>query len=126
MLLLPIITQYLTDVDFGISGTISAYTSAISVFSTLGFGVILQNSFFKNPDNYALISPNLFRVQTMSKCMYGKNIIRDYMFRHHLESIVTHNIKDVTYCQFKTLSFVRDVVKVRVNHIGQIVSIGEY
>jgi CRISPR-associated endonuclease Csn1 len=85
-----------------------------------------NEEWFKNPDNYALISPNLFRVQTMSKCMYRKNIIRDYMFRHHLESIVTHNIKDVTYCRFKTLSFVRDVVKVRVNHIGQIISIGEY
>ena len=39
-----------------------------------------------NPENYALISPNLFRVQTMSKVMYGNNVIRDYKFRHHLET----------------------------------------
>ena len=78
------------------------------------------------PDNYALISPNLFRVQTMSKVTYGKAIVRDYMFRHHLESTVTQNIKELTYKQFKSLSFMNDIVKVRVNHIGQIVSVGEY
>ena len=79
-----------------------------------------------DPDNYALISPNLFRVQTMSKVMYGNNTVRDYMFRHHLESCVTNNVKDLTYKQFKSLYFVEEIVKVRVNHIGQIVSVGEY
>ncbi len=81
-----------------------------------------------NPENYALISPNLFRVQTMSKVMYGNNVIRDYKFRHHLETSVkdTKELKDVIYKQYKTLTFGNFIVKVRVNHIGQIVSIGEY
>lgn len=50
--LLPIMSRYLTDVDFGISGTISAYTGAISAFATLGLQVVLQNSFFKTPLEY--------------------------------------------------------------------------
>lgn len=79
-----------------------------------------------NPDNYALISPNLFRVQTMSKVMYGNNTVRDYMFRHHLESCVTNNVKDLTYKQFKSLYFVEEIVKVRVDHVGRIVFVGEY
>ena len=51
-MLLPIMTRYLTDVDFGISGTISAYSQAIGAFSTLGLGVVLANSFFKTPLEY--------------------------------------------------------------------------
>lgn len=50
--LMPIMTMYLTDVDFGISGTISSYSQAISAFATLGLGVVLMNSFYKNPLEY--------------------------------------------------------------------------
>lgn len=81
-----------------------------------------------DPDNYHLISPNLFRVQTMSKVMYGNNIIRDYKFRHHLETMIDDNkiLKNITYKSIKSLSIFNEVVKVRLNHIGQIVSVGEY
>jgi len=81
-----------------------------------------------NPENYSQISPNLFRVQTMSKVSYGNKVIRDYKFRHHLETTVNdmNELKNITYKQYKTLSFVDKIVKVRVNHIGQIVKIGEY
>jgi len=47
ILALPIITKYLTDVDYGIAGTIAAYTSAISVFSTLGMSIVLTTIFYK-------------------------------------------------------------------------------
>ena len=82
----------------------------------------------KNPENYALISPNLFRVQTMSKVQYGNSVVRDYKFRHHLETTVqdVKELKDITYRQYKSLIFVDGIVKVRINHIGQIVSVGEY
>lgn len=50
--LLPIMTKYLTDVDFGIAGTISAYTQSIGAFATLGLTVVMQNSFFKTPLSY--------------------------------------------------------------------------
>ncbi|MBR6659352.1 MAG: type II CRISPR RNA-guided endonuclease Cas9 [Paludibacteraceae bacterium] len=81
-----------------------------------------------DPDNYALISPNLFRVQKMSKVLAGNSFVRDYVFRHHLETKVEEIkvLKDITYKQYKSLPFAVDIVKVRVNHIGQIVSVGEY
>lgn len=50
--LLPIMTLYLTDVDFGIAATISAYTQSIGAFATLGLQVVLQNTFFKTPLEY--------------------------------------------------------------------------
>ncbi len=81
-----------------------------------------------NPDNYALVSPNLFRVQTMSKVEYGNAVVRDYKFRNHLETSVADNkiLRDITYKQYKSLAFVTEIVKVRINHIGQIVAVGEY
>jgi CRISPR-associated endonuclease Csn1 len=81
-----------------------------------------------NPVNGHVISPNLYRVQTMSKVTYGNSIIRDYKFRHHLETTVkdVSELKEQSYKQYKTLSFAGNIVKVRINHIGQIVSVGEY
>lgn len=55
VLLLPVMTRYLTDVDFGISATISAYSLSISAFSTLGLTVVIQNSFFKHPYHYTIV-----------------------------------------------------------------------
>ena len=51
-LVLPIITKDLTEIDFGVSGTLTAYTTAISALSTLGLRVILTNSYFKSPNHY--------------------------------------------------------------------------
>lgn len=81
-----------------------------------------------DPNNYQLISPNLFRVQKMSKVPYGNSFVRDYVFRHHLETKVedVKELKGVTYMQLKSLPLLNEVVKVRVNHIGQIVAVGEY
>lgn len=92
------------------------------VFNPLNY----DEAWYKNPENYVVISPNLFRVQSISKVMYGNNAVRDYIFRHHLETVVTSKLKGITYQQFKSLYFARNIVKVRVNHIGKIVSIGEY
>lgn len=60
VLLLPVMTKYLTAVDFGISATISAYTLSISAFSTLGLTVIIQNSFFKHPNHYKIVWRQIF------------------------------------------------------------------
>ena len=85
-----------------------------------------DKEWYCNPANYAEISPNLFRVQSISRVMYGNNVVRDYIFRHHLETTVSSKLKGVTYQQHKSLSFAGKILKVRVNHIGQIVSVGEY
>lgn len=52
ILMLPVMTNYLTATDYGIAATISAYSESIGAFATLGLSVILLNSFFKNPNNY--------------------------------------------------------------------------
>lgn len=73
-----------------------------------------------DPKNYAVISPNLFRVQKFAS--------KDYVFRHHLETTVIDNkeLQGITWKRIKSLAILDKIVKVRVNHIGQIVSIGEY
>ena len=92
------------------------------LFNPLDYG----EDWYCNPNNYAIISPNLFRVQSISKVMYGNSAVRDYIFRHHLETTVSSKVRGVTYQQYKSLSFIPYIVKVRVNHIGEIVSVGEY
>ncbi|MFC3880858.1 lipopolysaccharide biosynthesis protein [Algoriphagus namhaensis] len=50
--ILPIITQDLTEVDFGVAGVLTAYTGSIAVLAFLGLRVILVNSFYKSPSQY--------------------------------------------------------------------------
>ena len=78
-----------------------------------------DEEWYKNPDNYATISPNLFRVQKLTS--------KDYVFRHHLETTVL-DVKELREITWKRcgLSGISSILKVRVNHIGKIVSIGEY
>lgn len=78
--------------------------------------------------NYKLISPNLFRVQTISIVKYGNNTIRDFKFRHHLEALLEDKkeLQGITYQQIKSLVPLESIVKVRINHIGEIVKVGEY
>lgn len=73
-----------------------------------------------DPDNYALISPHLFRVQKLST--------KYYMFRHHLETSVEENdsLRGITWERIQSTAKLRGIVKVRINHIGQIVDVGEY
>jgi O-antigen/teichoic acid export membrane protein len=47
ILVLPIITQFLTAADYGIYGTLLAYSGLLSGLKMLGFDVLLVNSFFK-------------------------------------------------------------------------------
>ncbi|HBX88975.1 MAG TPA: type II CRISPR RNA-guided endonuclease Cas9 [Marinilabiliaceae bacterium] len=71
-----------------------------------------------NPENYALISPNLFRVQKIAT--------KDYFFRHHLETTVenNNNLKGITWLRCG-LNSIEGIVKIRINHIGLIIAIGE-
>jgi len=76
--------------------------------------------------NSALISANLFRAQKLST--------KNYMFSHHLETQVMSNedlknkkeLKDVVYSSIRSTEGLRGLVKVRINHIGNIVHVGEY
>ena len=73
-----------------------------------------------NPENYSVISPHLFRVQKLAS--------KDYYFRHHLETTVDDkkNLHTKTWIRINSCDKLRGIIKVRVNHIGQIVAVGEY
>ena len=74
-----------------------------------------------NPENYALISPNLFRVQKFS--------FKNYVFRHHQETTVadfSSKLRGITWTDFRSSKGLNNIVKVRINHIGEIVLVGEY
>jgi len=73
-----------------------------------------------NPDNYAVISPNLFRAQKFSS--------KNYVFRQHLETTVEEKkeLQNITWKRITSLAIMDKIVKVRINHIGQIVHVGEY
>jgi CRISPR-associated endonuclease Csn1 len=72
------------------------------------------------PQNKSLISPNLFRVQKIAS--------RNYFFRHHLETTVDQKaeLKDVAYKPQLGLNGINGIVKVQVNHLGDIERVGEY
>ena len=79
-----------------------------------------------DPRNYISISPNLFRVQKLST--------KNYVFNHHLETTAVtgdtlkykKQLSGITYRFIQSLPPLKDIIKVRINHIGQIVSVGEY
>ena len=75
-------------------------------------------------NNYHLISPNLFRVQKIAT--------KNYVFNHHYETNAVNNdtlknkkLKGVTYHYVRTPSGLEGIIKVRINHLGRIVKVGE-
>ncbi|AZA51396.1 type II CRISPR RNA-guided endonuclease Cas9 [Chryseobacterium carnipullorum] len=69
--------------------------------------------------NLSLISKNLFRVQKIAT--------KDYFFRHHLETTVedNSNLKGVAWRR-EGLNGLKGILKIRLNHLGKIVQVGEY
>ena len=74
----------------------------------------------EDPRNMAEISPNLFRVQNLSS--------KYYCFRHHLDTTTEENkeLQNITWKRIRSEKGLSGIVKVRINHIGKIVSVGEY
>jgi len=76
--------------------------------------------------NRGVISENLFRVQKIST--------KNYVFNHHLETeaVGADTFKEkkelaaITYQFIRTEKHLEGVVKVRLNHLGNIVHVGEY
>ncbi|NBL63685.1 type II CRISPR RNA-guided endonuclease Cas9 [Flavobacterium sp. NST-5] len=73
-----------------------------------------------DPKNKKKISPNLFRVQKLAT--------KNYMFRHHLETTVDDKkeLKNIAFIHIQSCNLLKDIIKVRLNHLGDIVKIGEY
>ncbi len=89
------------------------------VFPNDQIGFNPSNIDLLDASNYRLISANLFRVQKIAR--------KDYFFRHHLETSVENNnsLKGITWKR-EGLSGLTNIVKIRINHLGQIVKVGEY
>ncbi|MGP1515821.1 MAG: type II CRISPR RNA-guided endonuclease Cas9 [Bacteroidales bacterium] len=79
----------------------------------------LTMEFIMNEQNYATLSPHLFRVRKVST--------RNYWFMHHLETKTSdvNVLRDIAWKRVG-LAGIEDIVKVRINHIGKIVAVGEY
>ena len=73
--------------------------------------------------NLSLISKNMFRVQK-----FGELSKSGFWFRHHLETSVElkKELRSTSYLDFYSKDFMKTIVKVRLNHLGKIVQIGEY
>lgn len=73
-----------------------------------------------DPENKKNISPNLFRVQKIAS--------KNYFFRHHLETKVEEKkeLSGIAYKPQLGLNAIQNIIKVRINHLGDIVKIGEY
>ncbi|HZH87494.1 MAG TPA: type II CRISPR RNA-guided endonuclease Cas9 [Brumimicrobium sp.] len=75
-----------------------------------------------DPKNAKLISENLYRVQKLGSLLSG------FWFRHHLETSISNNkeLKNITYIVIQSSNNLKGIHKVRLNHLGKIVQIGEY
>lgn len=73
-----------------------------------------------DPANYPLVSKHLYRVQKIAT--------KNYTFRHHLETSVEEikALKGVVFKNIQSLGYLNSILKVRINHLGQIVYQGEY
>lgn len=88
------------------------------VFPDLEHGFDPKEIDLFDPKNKAEISKRLYRVQKMSKTDGG----RDYFFRHHLETTVEDNnaLMGISFKRLRNVKALEGVIKVRVNHIGDI------
>lgn len=106
--------------DEGYRFVFSMKINEMFVFPNPETGFLPEEVNLLDRKNYSLISPNLFRVQKLSSGYY--------CFRHHLETELddTPELRDVTWKRVQSTNNLKGLVKVRINHIGQIVSVGEY
>lgn len=91
----------------------------IFVFPNEKTGFDPSNIDLLDSKNYKEIVPNMFRVQ--------KFTIGDYFFRHIYETqlIDDRETKDFTWKRCSTLG-IQGICKIRINHLGKIVQVGEY
>lgn len=80
--------------------------------------------------NQKMICDNLYYVQSISIKEYNGNVVRDFQFRHHTDSSKKSikELKGFSHFHIKSLDDERlkTCVKVRLNHLGRIVHVGEY
>ncbi|MCF1752940.1 type II CRISPR RNA-guided endonuclease Cas9 [Mariniradius sediminis] len=90
------------------------------VFPNSETGFDPQELDLKDDKNFHLVGPNLFRVQKIGS--------KDYVFRHHLETQLKDlsELEGVVFHRLRSTSRLSKLQKVRINHLGEIVEVGEY
>lgn len=96
------------------------------VFPNEKTGFNPKNVDLLDPKNAKEISANLFRVQKIAT--------KNYVFNNHLETVAISGeilktkkeLAGIMYHFIQTPSYLYNVVKVRLNHLGEIVKVGEY
>ncbi|MGO4911496.1 lipopolysaccharide biosynthesis protein [Leeuwenhoekiella sp. W20_SRS_FM14] len=68
---LPLITKYLTDIDFGVYGLLMAYTTALSVLSSLGLRIVIINGFYHYPAQYKWLWRQLYGFLNLWNIFYA-------------------------------------------------------
>ena len=65
-------------------------------------------------ENYAFISPHIFKVQSLSK--------GDYRFRHHYDANKDENtkLKNLTWKRIRNPNALKGVIKIRITKTGHI------
>ena len=89
-------------------------------------GTDLSGIDLRDPKSKKIISPYLFRVQKIST--------KNYMFNHHLNTVAItgddlkykKGLVGVSYYNFRSPTSLNGLIKLRINHLGDIVSVGEY
>ena len=52
LLILPLLTANLTELDYGVSGIILSYTGLLVLFETLGLRLIMVNTFYHHTNHF--------------------------------------------------------------------------
>lgn len=68
---LPVITKYITPLDYGVFGTVTAYIGAIGALQYLGTNIIFSNAFFKSPSQYKWLWRQLHGFLSLWAILYG-------------------------------------------------------
>lgn len=80
IIILPIITPYLTKYDYGIYGLTFAYLGGLSAFSMLGIQVLLQNSFFKKNEFYKELWAKYYGILIIWRLIYSATALLLFYF----------------------------------------------
>ncbi len=71
VLILPIITPYLSTSDYGIQGIVASYTALFLAIAPMGLHVHLTNSFYEYPGKYHLIWGRILFLHLLLGGIYG-------------------------------------------------------
>jgi len=71
IVILPLITPYLTTYDYGIVGVVTSYTGIMLSIAPLGMNIHLTNSFFEIPKKYQLVWGRVYSSFLFSGLFFG-------------------------------------------------------